>query len=340
MAPQTPRENDPGKPNQSSLGPNTEKTIQKPERESGRTEKLSDALSRFLNDPNWALRPGEDRESPRPWEVELERRYNMNFMDRLRADGKDLREEIESDPAMTAILEVSRSGRARCRAERDCLYARKKIASGMTIVADFRIRLEGVKDMGFWGPTTHLYHVECFGWMVGLEKLIPENLKLEDRDWGLMVRKWYEHKGRIDLAKIGTYIKEHKAFEEEYERANPDRVPCGMQWWLLGHVDCTGGEAGCTRPPPPMPAGTPILRDYVLEGDRGCKLSAVLHNELVDELPDSLQRAGLCVARFVPEVEAQDHLLEKRSDHAEHTNGNEDVGGEERSQEDGVAEDE
>lgn len=338
MAPRVPQGNDPGKPTQPSLWAKTENTIQKPQHDkSKRTKRISEAASRFFVDPNRARWQEENSEWTRQWEAEQERRRNLGFLDRLREDGQKLRQEIENNPAMTAFLEVSRSERARCRARDDCIYAQKNIARGETITTDFRIRVEGAMDLSFWAPAKHYYHIECFDWMVDLKELIPENMKLEERNWGLMVRKWFEHRGKIDLAKIDTYIEEHKAFEEEYERANPNRMPRDMQWWLSGHSDCAKGEAGCSHPLPPHLAGTPILKDYVLENGSGCYLSNVLRHELMDELPVSFRTVGWCVARFVPEVEVRDDAHVEGAGNAEPMGENrEHVGAEEKGKEERV----
>lgn len=331
MAPQVPQEKNDDRPSQPSSGSTTDKTIQRPHRGIKRQVKVSESFSRHFSDPNNRAQLQErHRELTAQWEAEQERRHNLDLCDRLMEDGRELRQKIESNSAMIAFLEKSRSGRARCRAYDDCcIYAQENTATGKTIATKFRIRLEGVKDPSFWGLTTHYYHVECFECMVDLEELIPEKVQLEDRSWGLMVRKWFEHRGQTNLAKIETYIKEYKVFEKECERADSDRVERDMQWWGTGHHDCARDEAGCSRPLPPKLAETPILSDYVLKEGDICCLDDVLSHELVDELPDMFWTVGWCVARLVPEVEDVSQV--ERAENAEPTSEiREDVDAEEK----------
>src|SRR5699024_1695102 len=113
-------------------------------------------------------------------------------------------------------------------------------------------------------------------------------------------------------------------------------MPRDMQWWLSGHADCSRGEAGCSHPLPPHPAGTPILKAYVLQNGSGCYLSNVLRHELMDELLVSFRTVGWCVARFVPEVEVHDDAHVEGAGNVEPIGENrENVGVEEKGKEEG-----
>lgn len=102
-------------------------------------------------------------------EAEAARRASLHPTERLAEDGAKLRQEIESNDDMIAVLEVSRSARAGCRAG-DCFYAPR-----IHIQDEFRIRVEGVR--GEFDPAhyraTHYYHVLCFEAMMDLDEMIP-----------------------------------------------------------------------------------------------------------------------------------------------------------------------
>jgi hypothetical protein len=53
--------------------------------------------------------------------------------------------------------------------------------------------------------------------MVDLKDLVPSRLKMagEPWRWGLMILKWFEHKGCISLDKITAYLEERDAFKKE-----------------------------------------------------------------------------------------------------------------------------
>ncbi len=173
---------------------------------------------------------------------------------------------------MAVTLEVSASDRARCRAYDDCVYVQANSAYGNAITADLRICLHGVKTMAWWGRTKHYYHVKCFASMMDLASLIPEKFKLDRTSggWGMMVEKWFEHSGRIDLDKIAQYLKDFDAFGEavsEYYK------------WENAHAqNCKGQEAECRCPPRPDRPSEPELGDCTKEDRDACTLLDLLEH--------------------------------------------------------------
>ncbi|KAK1760084.1 hypothetical protein QBC47DRAFT_389 [Echria macrotheca] len=149
-------------------------------------------------------------------EAEDARRASLHSLERLAEDGAKLRQQIESNDDMIAVLETSRSARAGCRAGDDCFYAPREVR----IQDRYRIRVEGVRDeLGAdYYRTKHYYHVLCFEAMMDLEDMIPSGNFVCDAGgaWGLLVRKWFQHRGRIDEKVLVEYIRARKEWEEKH----------------------------------------------------------------------------------------------------------------------------
>jgi len=150
--------------------------------------------------------------------AENARRASLHPTERLAEDGAKLLQEIESNDDMVAVLEASRSARAGCRAS-DCFYYRRDRA----IQDEFRIRLENVRGELDHYRTKHYYHVLCFEAMMDLEGMIPARKFLCDpnHNWGLIVRKWFEHRGRIDPKVLVEFIKEREGWEKKQHGGIP-----------------------------------------------------------------------------------------------------------------------
>ncbi|KAH6889609.1 hypothetical protein B0T10DRAFT_486472 [Thelonectria olida] len=234
---------------------------------------------------DWESEKREMEASTKKFEVEWERRRGLQHWERLKEDGAKLRQKIESDPVMIAYLEISRSKQASCRAEEDCFYSQAEGGCGALIQDVYRIRLDGANDFRFWRRTKHYYHVECFDCMVGLQDLIPAKFKLDQQrgDWGLMVRKWYDHKGHIDLDKITACIEQHKVYKKKY-----DELRGHLNSWYERHLFiCDSGPAGCNCPPKPEEPDSlerPVLEDYTTTGSDGIALLDILKHPDVEEV--------------------------------------------------------
>ncbi|KAF7552131.1 hypothetical protein G7Z17_g4538 [Cylindrodendrum hubeiense] len=247
----------------------------------------------------------EEREAAeRTREAEETRRRNLEPHERLQEDGAALQLEIESNPDMLVFLETSRSQNAQCHAKDDCFYVRNEAAFDNFIWDKSRIRVNGVRDETYWGVETHYYHVICFNYMISVEDLIPSKFKLEG-SWGLMVRKWYQHKGCIDLDKIAAYIAEYKAYEErETDRCGPHHVRA------LHHgpqCDAESDPTTCSCPPAPRALDKPVLRDYTTGPENKVELSDVLSHQDVDEMRYiHVFTWGVGFEVVAPETEVQD----------------------------------
>jgi len=222
----------------------------------------------------------ESAAADRAWEAEIQRRQNLSPMARLREDGQKLQGKILSDQDMFATLEESRSARARCRAGSDCIYVQAQASTGGDIASEFRIRVDGVKNLSFWRPATHYYHVACFDQMVDLEDLLPAKFQLDRRrEWGVMITKWFEHKGCITLDKLTTYFEACKAYKKKHS-------DFGREWggWLLGHRRCEADQATCACPPKPQSPERPVLEDCAPGGEESCSLSDLMRHPDSDDL--------------------------------------------------------
>ncbi|KAJ0109466.1 hypothetical protein J7T55_000391 [Diaporthe amygdali] len=199
---------------------------------------------------------------------------------RLREHGSALRAEIESDPQMFVALERSASHRARCRAENDCLHDLAGNPCGSRIASEYRICVEGAKSWNHWAPTKHYYHTGCFARMMDLPPMIRDgNFRLREEPWGLMIRKWYENRGRVDLDKIQEYIEAHKAYKEVHTEYSTEWIE-----WQIKHGDSCNENERCECPPKPNPPEEPVLRDYKTAEGQVCGLSDLLRHENLEDM--------------------------------------------------------
>ncbi|KAK0745758.1 hypothetical protein B0T18DRAFT_488480 [Schizothecium vesticola] len=202
-------------------------------------------------------------------EAEIARRANLHPTERLAEDGVKLRQEIESKDDMIAVLEVSRSARAGCRAS-DCFYAPR-----IHIQDKFRIRVEGVR--GQFDPAhraKQYYHVLCFEAMMDWDKIIPSGKFVCDagETWGLLVRKWFQHRGRINEKVLVEYVKER----EEWDMKHYGGFSRALIRALFADTERRGaddGAEGIASSSASVPEttvasrkedGSPVLREYVM----------------------------------------------------------------------------
>ncbi|KAL2132769.1 hypothetical protein VTI74DRAFT_3393 [Chaetomium olivicolor] len=213
------------------------------------------------------------------FEAERARSRSLSPEERLEEAGDLLRQKIKADPAMVVALEVSRSQRARCRANDDCIYLRANVTLGNTITTDYRICVHGVENTEWFGRTKHYYHVSCFSRMMDLMDLLPSKLKMDDAygRWGLMVELWFEHTGRIDLDKIASFLEEFADYKSKHRNWNSQCLD-----WQLAHIEnCGAMGSGCTCPAQPQPPAKPKLGDCTTEDGDVCPLLDVLNHPLV-----------------------------------------------------------
>jgi hypothetical protein len=207
-------------------------------------------------------------------EAEIARRASLHPTKRLAEDGVTLRQEIESCDDTIAVLEVSRSTRASCRAGDDCFYASRIRA----IQDEFRIRVEGVR--GRFDPAhyraKHYYHVLCFEAMMDLEEMIPSGKFVCDSDenWGLLVRKWFQHRGRINEKVLVEYIKEREEWNEKHHYGGLSPALIRALFASPERRSADDGTEGISSSSALAPEatvasreedGSPVLRDYVTD---------------------------------------------------------------------------
>jgi len=113
----------------------------------------------------------------------------------------------------------------------------------------------------------HYNHAQCLDKMIDLIGLTQSKF-ITSRDyslsWAMMIRKWSENQGCINLDKIIDYMKTHDIFQEERKE---DDVACNE--WYKAHAKCKnetqGSRMGLRRRLPLMPErlGKPVLVDHV-----------------------------------------------------------------------------
>ncbi|RYP03945.1 hypothetical protein DL764_004779 [Monosporascus ibericus] len=115
--------------------------------------------------------------------------------------------------------------------------------------------------------------VERMEFMVPLPALARSQFKLEGTSpWSLMVGKWIEHQGRIDLDKVAAYI----ARETIYDQWCSDTIGelADMQFYHQPSCSAPYGACGC----PAFPRGpkVPLLKGYLTSEEHACGLWDVL----------------------------------------------------------------
>lgn len=232
------------------------------------------------------------REREAEYEAEEERRKGLTLAARLKEDGDTLLPQLRDAKAEITLQQtpVSYNGGARCRAGNDCLFKCAMDDSGTVfpewydptkIKDEFRIHIErGSYDRHMY------YHVACFEAMIDLAPLVPDLFSLDTQPykgdlysiprWGVMFRKWFAHRGQINLGKIEEYIMAEHARDEQYcelikrwEEIHKSRG-CEKRFDLGALCDC---------PQRPKWPERPILRDHVAAtGDKGCSLADIVHH--------------------------------------------------------------
>jgi hypothetical protein len=79
------------------------------------------------------------------------------------------------------------------------------------------------------------FHISCVETMVDLVSLHQSRFRLDTGTWGLVLRAWFEHNGRIDLAKIAAYIDAYEKFKEERDHFGTRHI----NWHLAHMTECT-----------------------------------------------------------------------------------------------------
>lgn len=139
--------------------------------------------------------------------------------------------------------------------------------------------------------------------MLDLSSLAPSRFGLDTASyrwnngwpwqWGLILRKWFEHSGRINLDKISAYIEAHDTFKEELGNFSTKHID-----WQITHFECNSDRKSCGYPPEPEGPETPILKDYTTQEDEKCPLSDILRHPYSKRLATTFSVHGPFCSRF------------------------------------------
>lgn len=211
-------------------------------------------------------------------------------------DGREILRRLEQEPTTTILLQPCHQRWAVCDAG-EC-----------TIVFGDKYRVVlGTRNRKY-------FHISCVETMVDLVSLPQSRFGLDMGTWGLMPRAWFEHNGRIDLAKIAAYIDAYA----KYEEARDDHGSRHVDWQMAHMTKCTVSRELCDCPPEPK-AGfvQPTLHDYTT--NETCTISEVVRHPYAE-------KRGICIASverigtLLPEHGSHDLLREGQ---AQEQNGGE-----------------
>lgn len=271
-------------------------------RHSRRRSASPESSTSVVRDRQYYLRIAEE------FGIEEERRSRLTQEERMAEDGRKLQRRLEEDAA-TLTLQPSPPGhmrRAHCRAS-ECLIANASPTGDSLIMSDYRIV--------FVSYQLEYFHISCLEKMVELSSLAPSRFKLDTDSyrwnggrpwtWGLMLRKWFQHSGCVDIAKIAEYIDTYDTFKAELEDFSTPHIE-----WQLTHLNqCTVDRGSCRCPPKPeCRVSSPTLENYKTGDTRACSISEVLRHPYVERLSTKIVAQGPLCSGFlvVPEQESKE----------------------------------
>ncbi|KAH8158549.1 hypothetical protein CIB48_g9694 [Xylaria polymorpha] len=230
-------------------------------------------------------------EMMRGYEVEEERRRQLTPAERLAEDrASHLRYFRHCDARCLFQPTPGRGAAARCSFP-GCLHENTE---GLHIRQDFRITTANTS------PKTY-YHVDYFEAMVDVQDLLARDKLVADNSpynwnnrwpwqWGLMFRKWFEHKGCISLDRIAAYIDDYEAYKNDLGEFSAKYIDAQVK-----------KEPGWEEMKGPR---KPILEDYTTSEQDSCKLSAVMDHKDCDKMSGQFEITGLQFTGVVyPELE-------------------------------------
>lgn len=217
-------------------------------------------------------------------DAEEERRSRLARGERMAEHGREIQQQLEQDPTMSILLQPSpprNMRQAKCRAE-DCLIADTSPRDESRIMDDYRIVL--VRH------DREYFHVSCLEKMIRLPSLAPSRFELDAEGcrwnngcpwtWGLMLRKWFEYSGRVNLIGIAEFIDAYETFQREDGDFNTRYID-----WQLTHLDNgTADRRSCGCPPEPEGPVEPTLEHYQTSNAEICSLSEVLRHLYMEKL--------------------------------------------------------
>jgi len=215
-------------------------------------------------------------------DAEEERRSRLSLEEKMAKNGGELQRRLERNPEITILLQPSppgHMGKAQCRA-RDCLFENRSPRLETRIMDDYRAVLIS--------HAREYFHVSCLEKMLDLSSLTPTRFMLDRESyrwndgwpwtWGLMLRLWFEHGGRIDLAKVKAYIKAYKKFKKTDGVFDTQYI----EWQAKHQRECSIDASTCRCPPEPKGPTPPTLEDYKSTTGEPCCLSEVLDHPYVE----------------------------------------------------------
>lgn len=234
------------------------------------------------------------------WDAEEKRRKELTPEERLKEGGGEKLLDFERDPHTIILLQETpdHGNRGGCRAY-PCLKDSSANIRNCKIHDTHRILV----DTGRSYDRRHYYHLECFLCMGDVARLTPLKFRMQGGpgQWGLMVRKWFQHHGCIDLKKLEDYIKRR----EEYEKPKKAFDMAHIDWCLNHSKTCKDrAEEDCTCPQEPEPPVEPRLEGYTTAEDQKRGLLEVLRHPQAEALYGglSMTSAFMRPAVLLPEM--------------------------------------
>lgn len=202
------------------------------------------------------------------FEADRERRKALGSQGRIAEDSEAFSSAIKNTPEATLVLQVNWQPTSRhvwCRA-RDCLKANSDSGSYGDIQERYRMAvfLNG-RDY------PEYYHVVCVEALIPLAPLAGSQFILDDGViCGLLLGKWLEHQGRINIEKIVAYIDRVSVWSTRYSE-----IAEAFDTIDLEHSKrCTRERPSCGCSKRPKSPKVPVLKNYV--ADEGCALWKIL----------------------------------------------------------------
>lgn len=198
----------------------------------------------------------------------MARRGQLTLEERLQEDGQKMTMALKRRLHTTLTLQETPQPvfrRAQCRAG-ECLYSSLENNFSCDIRDEFRVELrwDGLSSAEY-------YHVRCMECMIPLQTLARLQFKLDGRcTWSLMIGKWMEHRGCIDVDLIVSYIERDAVFV----RRQAEMIDEFSNIELRHQISCTLERPLCGCPEMPRGPKVPVLRNYVT--DKSCTLWSVM----------------------------------------------------------------
>ncbi|KAI1748106.1 hypothetical protein F4782DRAFT_518200 [Xylaria castorea] len=223
------------------------------------------------------------------WDILLETRRTMDLENERRRRPLAERREEDREENLTKFKYSSEiclfqptpemGARAECSYE-DCLHENTQ---GQRITQHYRITTTDTYSKPY-------YHVDCFEAMVDVQELLACDKLCADNSpyrwnnnwpwqWSLMFRKWFEHKGCINLDALAAYIDKWESYEAELPGFSRKFIDAQLK-----------KEPGWEQMKGPK---KPILEGYTTSKEGSCELSAIMKHEYREKMSQKFAFSGL-----------------------------------------------